>query len=280
MAEKNLQMRRKLADGNFDDYFPITKAVNVKMDDGSTLESSILFRRTDKGLPYDNKVLGNWSNTHWPFTSPLKDGILYASETGNNVVKSNDVTNRESGSLSPFKSPFGGQHAFYNSEDGYVYFINPSSVLHKVLFSALNPSTTPTTTSGTIYLNGGRTYPLIIGGQIYIVWYGVNADWSTKLYRATWGTVTPTLIATIYPGQPQAPTFVSTDGTYIYILISSPNGGYRITKYNTSGVLLTTHYIDTTFLKWIVGFIYSGTPGLFYLIYQAHDMYFSAKINI
>lgn len=37
MAEKNLQMRRKLAGGGFDDYFPITKAANVMMPDGGTI---------------------------------------------------------------------------------------------------------------------------------------------------------------------------------------------------------------------------------------------------
>ncbi|MBC2722351.1 hypothetical protein [Desulfosporosinus sp.] len=41
MAEKNFQMKRKRADGGFDDYFPITKAANVKMASGSTVEAEV-----------------------------------------------------------------------------------------------------------------------------------------------------------------------------------------------------------------------------------------------
>ncbi|EGW39093.1 hypothetical protein [Desulfosporosinus sp. OT] len=42
MADKNFQMRRKKADGSFDNYFPVTKAANVNMNDGTTVEAKVV----------------------------------------------------------------------------------------------------------------------------------------------------------------------------------------------------------------------------------------------
>ena len=41
MAEKNIVMQRKNADGTFDKYYPVTKAANVKMEDGRDAETAI-----------------------------------------------------------------------------------------------------------------------------------------------------------------------------------------------------------------------------------------------
>ncbi len=41
MADKNIQMQKKLANGSYDNYFPITKAANVKTTDGKDLQTLI-----------------------------------------------------------------------------------------------------------------------------------------------------------------------------------------------------------------------------------------------
>lgn len=47
MADKNIEMKRKNADGTYDNYYPVTKATNVKMQDGTDVETKITAHLAD-----------------------------------------------------------------------------------------------------------------------------------------------------------------------------------------------------------------------------------------
>ena len=54
MADKNIEMKRKNADGTYDNYYPVTKATNVKMQDGTDVETKITAHLADNvpHVPY------------------------------------------------------------------------------------------------------------------------------------------------------------------------------------------------------------------------------------
>ena len=47
MADKNIEMKRKKSDGTYDNYYPLTKAANVKMADGTTVEDKVMSHLAD-----------------------------------------------------------------------------------------------------------------------------------------------------------------------------------------------------------------------------------------
>jgi len=280
MAEKTFQMRRKLADGNFDDYFPITKAANVKAGDGTiSIEDLILYKSTDRCLPYDPKICLGLPG--FLFTSALEGGTtLYGTLSSNGLIHTNDLSDKGGATLMPLKSPFGNNYPYHHT-DGYVYFFRDNyHTLYRALFADLSPTITASIVSGSTVLNAGNKFIVFIGGQLYVVRYGVNDDWTTKLYSATWGVASPTLIATIATSSSYQVAGVATDGTYIYILQSTPSGNHRILKVSTSGVIIGTYYLNMLSYSGTIWLSYSGTPGIFYLIYMVGSQTSAAKINL
>ncbi len=73
MAEKNIQMQRKRSDGGFDTYYPLTKASQVKFEDGTTVEA----HKADYANPHNtNKSDVGLSNVDNIKQMPISGGIL------------------------------------------------------------------------------------------------------------------------------------------------------------------------------------------------------------
>lgn len=64
MAEKNIEMKKKNADGTFDTYFPLTKANNVKMADEETVENKITSHLADN-MPHQFTDSGTQTTYKW-----------------------------------------------------------------------------------------------------------------------------------------------------------------------------------------------------------------------
>ena len=114
MAEKNILMQRKNADGTFDVYYPKTKGVNVLTSDGSTVEDKINAHMAEKAT--ETKLGHVKAKTKEDGTLIIPINILDDDNVYNAALTTKDVTKALEASAN-----YGGTIYVIATDDNYVY---------------------------------------------------------------------------------------------------------------------------------------------------------------